>query len=634
MTKKTRKRQTKKTNAQRRAVKRQCTAKTNRKQSTARKPVRSEPGPTVTTDPELADGGNEEVMDGEPDTETEGEQGGEGGEKAEGITMEALGLQEKEGKVYYKSASSSPLKLVLNRLPTRIQTGLIGYLRGPEWPLHLVSLYGQPEPMRLIGDLFDPKAWEMAGNGHVTIPAGGQFKTYLDYKMSNGNIQEKTSAVDEVLWHGSYRNAEGHMKVQDKVRFPKAAEECPYHDRALVDGEKDIVGLLGRLYRTMPAKKSKDGPVQPGDHSIEVWLVWVLGCMFKPGFDDAYPHLAVVGDKECGKTTIADEMAVRFGLEKRGSSNHLSTLYRTVKTFSNTNLPVIVDEIQRLPRCHWPTLVNTLNLAYNLNYSTHGDNKKHYVLGAPAMMLGQDWPYEDVALNAKLVILNLNGRAKDPKALETLRKTQGTAPFLSWAKFACAYAEEHDLMQLAREKSQILRSALKEADYDHTDEIDRTIFNYSTLLVVADAAKEFGFDLDPDAIREHVQVMLRDHLSGGDANQNRRTVGEQFLGDLVDVLQSRSGRGSLIYDVVDDELIFNLANAMDVLRSKSRTYDVATPKAMARQLIRVGAKMDRRRINSVRKRACVVPLGVLNAMDLDISGLKRDGYDQDEKVAA
>jgi hypothetical protein len=211
---------------------------------------------------------------------------------------------------------------------------------------------------------------------------------------------------------------------------------------------------------------------------------------------------------------------------------------------------------------------------------------------------------------------------------------QGTAPLLSWAEFACDYAEKHDLMQLARAKSQVLRSAFKGADYDHTDEIDRTVFNYSTLLVVADAAKEFGLDLDPDAIREHVQTMLRDHLSGGDANQKRRTVGEQFLGDLVDVLQSRSGRGSLIYDVVDDELIFNLANAMDVLRSKSRTYDVATAKAMARQLIRVGAKMDRRRINSVRKRACVVPLGVLNAMDLDISGLTRDGGDPVEKAAA
>lgn len=548
------------------------------------------------------------------------------------ITLDALGLMEVAGEVYYRPSSSSPLKLVLNRLPTSIQTGTIRYLRGPQRPLHFVTLEGRSDGMRLIGDLYDPKVWELAGDGGVTIPSGAGFKTYLDYRISKDGIQVKTSTKDEVMWHGTYRDASNRMMLQEKVQFPKAAEECPYHDRGIVDGDKQIVSLLGKLYRTTSV--GSKGKQLPPDHSIQVWLVWLLGCLFKPAFKDAYPHLVVVGDKECGKTTVADEMAARFGLEKRGSSNHLSTLYRTVKTFSNTNLPVIIDEIQRLPRCHWPTLVNTLNLAYNLNYSTHGDNKKHYVLGAPAMMLGQDWPYEDVALNAKLVILNLNGAAKDPRALEQLRNTRGTAPLLAWARFACDYADRHDLIKQASEESDWLRSSLGKAEYDQTDEIDRTIFNYSTLLVVAAAAKEFGFDLDLGAIRRHVKAMLRDHLSGGEVNLKRRTVAEQFLGDLVDVLQSNSGRGSLIHDVVGDELVFNLANAMDVLRSKSRTYDVATPKAMARQLLRIGAKMDRRRINSVRKRACVVPLGVLKKMDLDVSGLQRDEGKPGERTAA
>jgi DNA repair photolyase len=536
-------------------------------------------------------------------------------------SLRSLGLVVANGRVY--RSTDKHTRLVCNFYVLSIISGTIRYYKGPVKQVHYVILAGRSTPLRIVGDLYDLKNWIAAGGGRLVIISQGDFKAFLDHRIGVDGIQRIDPNLNEVMLHGTHADNAGLLQPSDKIRFPHGEEECPYSDRELVTGDIKVLDLLGSLYQ--PTATGQDQTPHYGGYVAQLWVLSILGTAFKPilGF---WPHILIVGAKESGKTTIAALLASCLGLEQRGI-NHLATLYRLTKTLANTILPVGLDEIQRVAKGHLPALINTLNLAYNFSYSTHGNGEKHYTLAAPAMMLGQDDPFDrDVALHAKMVILPVDGRWKNPQALQQLRKTRQKAPLREWITFACAYAKKHNLPEEVQTKAAELIASLGEAG-ERTDEVDRTAANYAILLVTAEAAKEFGLTLDLKAIRHLVEDLFRRHVTGGDSGEATGSIGHQFIRDLVDQLQRHGGR-DFPNTILDDQLIFNLKSAMDVLGRRGVVYDVQSTKGMAEQLRRVGADFKLAYINRVRTRCCVLPLKLIETLGLDISELAQDGPPQ------
>ena len=109
-----------------------------------------------------------------------------------------------------------------------------------------------------------------------------------------------------------------------------------------VRGTQETLESISRLYRVNAPPSA--------DWSITIWLLWVLGSVFKPVIGAFYPRLAVIRDRTSGKTTIAEIFVEKCGLAKYAATPHFMTPYRANKSLSNTNLPVIIDELQRLSR--------------------------------------------------------------------------------------------------------------------------------------------------------------------------------------------------------------------------------------------------------------------------------------------
>ena len=391
-------------------------------------------------------------------------------------SLSDLGLLIDSGRVFRSAGDRQ--SLVNNFEIIDIRSGKIRYCSGPEQDLHYVTLGGWTKPLRIIGDLYDPQNWIAAGLGRLTIASQGDFKAYLDHRIGIDGIQTFDPKLREVLFHGTYADENGDLHVSDRVRFAYGAEECPYADRDLVTGQTEVLELLGSLYQPTDVGR-KDATKDYGGHAAQLWLLWILGSACKPlyGF---YPHALILGAKESGKTTIAAEQAFALGLEQRGAVNHLATLYRLSKTLANTDVPVVLDEIQRVPPANLPTVINILNLDFGFSHSTSG--RMHHTIAAPAMMLGQDDPFEqDVALRAKLVVIPVDGRFKNPEALKKLQDNRGKAPMRAWMEFVCSYAKKHKVVDEARKKAKELIAALGDAG-ERTDEVDRTALNYATLL--------------------------------------------------------------------------------------------------------------------------------------------------------
>ncbi|MFW6456694.1 MAG: hypothetical protein ACOC0A_00205 [Planctomycetota bacterium] len=482
--------------------------------------------------------------------------------------------------------------LVCNFEVKRIRSGRARYLNGRSTPVHEVTVLrsdGTMEQWTLQGDLFDISTWREAGQNNAVITKASKFLTYLAHLTTHENVQLDDPAVNVTYSTGLVRDS-NIIKVSDGVHFPGGDEECAYSGITFPrDGDKGIFDRLADLTKC---------------DTVRSLLVHQCGAPLKVVFG-FYPNCFETADKESGKTTQKQQIATRLRLNMVDAPVQFQTPYRRKKTLSNSNVPIMADEVGRMTSSNLDHLVNNLNSAYNQAVSTHGSGDKVYVLMTPVLLMGQDCPVRDEALLAKTVIYRLKKDSKSPEALKELRKSDAYFPFGDWLEFAADYANDHDLLKMLGSKVTLLRDKLPERVAARCAEGDRTIANYSTQLVAADLLCEYGVDAE---IEDYVVARLIEHLRM--LTEQGHNIAQAFLCDLMTVLGAGDSRARAACSHEDEGLYVHVGNAHEALQRRGFDYDVSDPRTITRLIRERGLaqeKPDRHRFNGVRLRCVFVP---------------------------
>ena len=445
----------------------------------------------------------------------------------------------------------------------QMRSGRGAYLSGRDFAVHEVVVErqgGEPKTWRVRGHVDDPANWRKAADGPVLISSGSHFRNYLHAVRLRGRWQED-HAVDELLYVGTYVDRQGKLAFSDNIAFPQGDEECIYSGaKFATEGSLEVFELLARL---------------DTDGTVRAVLVFILGAAFKP-FLHGYPHLVLQGDREAGKTTIANATCERLGLKSVAAPIHFRTGYRRTKTLANTGLPVLADEIGRLSPNHQRELIHLLNIAYTEGHSTHGSAGQVYVTSAPLILIGQDCPLHDEAVISKTLVYRLHGHAKSPPALEALRATADIFPTGDWLRYACEWANERDILALLREKEADLLGQISDPG---SAESGRCVLNYACQLVAAEAVAAYGLNA---GIEDYVVARYLDHL--GMLAQEGACVATRFLADLQVLMAGRTYGGAII-DEREDAVYLHVESCLEALRKTGKTYDVTDPHVVSRLLV-------------------------------------------------
>lgn len=493
-----------------------------------------------------------------------------------------LNLLEKEGAVYTLRGA-----LVCNFLVHDIRTVEGRYLHGPSVPLHvvLVELTEGPHDIWLLkGSLYDVASWRAAAGNSTTISSASGFRAYLHYLVDRQGIRECPPDVQVLQTVGTFCDNNGRWGMRDNVRFP-FADECVYHRTTFV--------------RTGPKQVFEDLACLSTDDTTRAVLTFVLGAALKPAWG-AYPHLVITGDKESGKTSQATQICRLLGLRMVEASTEFATPYRQKKCLANTNIPVFADEVGRcLPM---RPLVDSLNSAYNVQYTTRGSHGKTFVLQTPLVMLGQDFSVRDEALLSKMVCYRVRQEAKNSAAMRAVKGQGLRFPLGDYLEFVAEFANTADLSALVGEKESWLREELTDELHLCGAEADRTLFNYATQLVACRVIGEYGLRPPADSFyvdkaAEHIRGLREDGLS----------VPEMFLMDVKALVAS--GRlGSALIKKTPEGVHIHVGKTLKALRRRGNTYDISGPKTMSRLLCEKGfGRKTKPRFNGEQLRAVFVP---------------------------
>ena len=482
---------------------------------------------------------------------------------------------------------NSGCDLVCNFEVLDIRSGQARYLGGSPRPVHKVQVRknaGGTEWWKISSDIYDVKAWEQA-SPEALIVKKKDFRTYLHHRIAEEGIREEDPQVDRTYCTGLVTDRTGKVRVSDSVNFPGGVEDCLYHGQRFHDsGSKEVFEDLARLSE---------------DDTVRAVLVYLLGAPLKAALD-FYPHGMLVGDKECGKTTQTSEICNRLGLRKIDAPLQFQTPYRRKKTLANSNWPVIADEIGRVGDANFRKVIDNLNAAYRTSSSSHGAKGRQYALHTPLLMLGQDCPVRDEALLSKLVSFRPDPAGKNPDALKRLQGHDEMFPVREWLQFAAGYASQHDLRAECRDKQQELHKSLCASEITGTAESDRTIRNYATQLVVADALNEYGVDA---SVEGYTKERLEAHLQK--LNREGGNVARSFILDLLDLLGGDDRDAQKACEWSDEGLYIHVKNAFNAVEKDS--YDISNARRMTELLRDRGIaekKPDRHRFHGVQLR-CV-----------------------------
>ncbi|GMU34970.1 MAG: hypothetical protein AMXMBFR20_28420 [Planctomycetia bacterium] len=527
------------------------------------------------------------------------------------LTLADQGLCVVEHGVFFfrpNGESYLSFEAVSNFEVQKVCTGEIKYLDGMSLPVHRVTIHCQgaekPAEIEVVGSIYDPKAFEKASGGTLTVVHAARYKGYLAHRIAVDGIQIKDASLHRTLVVGACLDDQGKLTPSDGVDFPGQREECHYHGYTFAaEGEKRVFGLFARLM-TSP--------------SVAVILLFVLGAVLKPLLGWAFPHMVVPADSGAGKSTIADRLRRFFGILVFSGPYEFGTQYRARKLLSNSLLPIGVEEIGRVHGFPRHIMIDTLNQAYNLTPSTYGHLDKRFCLCTPAMLFGQDFGADDVALQAKIVIVPLRADERNPAALRELDACESIWPMRDWVTHACGWANARNLLRLLDAKADMLRIGLGGEMSSRASNLDRLIRNYATLLVVADMVAAFGIDVNVDA---HVLMLLREHLgsiSGADEESDRSTIARQFIIDLVNHVQSVGKNRGLIFDWNTDGLFIVVQQAFDTVRQAGSRFDITDHRRLRKMLI--GEKLGepkKHRFDGVERRSILISANALRELGVD-----------------
>ena len=490
--------------------------------------------------------------------------------------------------------------LVANFEVKNIRSGDARYLNGRSTPMHKVGVLlsdGTRERWTLHGDLFEIATWRAAGQNRAVITKASKFLTYLAHIITHDNIQAYDPAVNVTYCAGLARNG-NKVQVSDGVEFPGGDEECVYSGVTFCrNGDKKVFDQLANLTKCKTCRAI---------------LVHLCGAPLKVAFG-FYPHCFETADKESGKTTQKHEIAAQMGLKTVDAPVQFQTPYRRKKTLSNSNVPVMADEVGRMTSANLGHLINNLNSSYNQAVSTHGSSDKVYVLTTPVLLMGQDCPVRDEALLAKTVIYRLEADSKSPEALKVLRKSDAHFAMGQWLEFAADYANDHHLLEMLDAKIGMLRNKLPERMAARCAEGDRTVANYATQLVAAEVLCEYGVDAE---IEDYVVARLVEHLRM--LTERGHNVAETFLVDFLTVLGAGDSRAQGACDHADGGLYIHVANAHGALRKRGFDYDVSDPRTITRLIRERGLaeeKPDRHYFGGVRLRCVFISNDTLRELE-------------------
>lgn len=498
--------------------------------------------------------------------------------------------------------------LVANFTISSIQSGYARFLDGQCDPLHKIIIKQHNKAteceVEVVGSVYDVDAIQEATQGDITVVSPARFKNYMSHKIDIEGIQTRDASVNRVFVIGTYMDEKGQLTPSDGVRFPQGREECHYSGHSFATtGNKVVFDLVANLFRSP---------------DVAVILLFGLGSIFKPALGWAYPHLAIEGDSGVGKSTIRDLLMRHFGWLGFSADLEFKTSYRAKKLLSNSVLPVQIEECGRVNGSGHHIMIDTLNQAYNLTPSTHGHLDKRFCLVTPAILWGQDFDVDDVALRAKVLRVQLMNADKNTAALLLCQAFTEPWPMNDWIRHGCDWANKRSLVAILDEKAAWIEEQVRSPDLMGVTNVGRIIRNYATLLLTSDAMNEFGVSVD---VGDHVVRLVRTHLAlilGEGADEDRRTIARQFIGDVVDHILGDKGSRGLVYDWNVEGLFIRVQSAMPVLQKAGRRYDIKGPDRLRKMLVDEGLGVATKHYFQGVERRCLL----LTSVSLESLGIK------------
>ncbi|MGD0089100.1 MAG: SUMF1/EgtB/PvdO family nonheme iron enzyme [Planctomycetota bacterium] len=322
--------------------------------------------------------------------------------------------------------------------------GLVHYIGAPktrryEAVVKIVS-GGKPSNRRVVidGNLYDCEAYTKA-DPDLGVANPKHFRMYTGAKLLLPDFQAHTPELDTPLFVGLVRE-EVRVFALAQVKFPND-HDCWYDCAQLSDS-----GDANKSFQEIAAIST----------NADSALAHLLGAPLKAALG-AYPHSSWVGARYAGKTTIAKEVCERTGLRHIDADKQLTTRYRQLRAVGNHNLAVFIDEAPRLPVEAAGGMLATLNACYNGSACTHGRDGYYQQEGC-AVLLGQDRPFTDEALDTKQVITHFAREALKQEALRGAIRARTKFPFTAWLQYLAANCDR--AQTILNEKQVLLRGLL------------------------------------------------------------------------------------------------------------------------------------------------------------------------------
>lgn len=422
---------------------------------------------------------------------------------------------------------------------------------------------GKPQVREIVlrNDLFNPEGYTQACPD-LTIIDAKRFRSYVAEKLSQVGFQTYDPSLDQLLFTGLVQE-NGAVVAASNVSYPRGDEDCWYNNKNFPntgDADKSFqqVAAITRL--------------------ADVLFVLALGAPLK-AILSFYPHGLVVARRYVGKTSVATAIKDRTKLECVSAKKQLGSNYRQLRLFGNHNLSVFCDECHRIDKFAMPGVLETLNTAYNGGFATNGTQGRYFISGC-GILMGQDSPQVDEALDSKQVVLHLAEKDLDKNAVRASKDAIEPFPLVKWLEFLAANAASAraDLEQTEQQ----LLSCLQERGVKR-EAGDRTILNYAAVMVSAKYLQRFGVNVQIDTkIVDLCALHISGKLHAEDTGQARSSA-EKFVRDILNSLTVRRASLELAgaYHKADEGVWFRLTPWFDHLsKEKPDTYDEKSPARM------------------------------------------------------